>query len=255
MEELSPHHKLTLAFETHNPDWLQSIAREIFEEKEYEHGPVRIFPGDIVLDLGGNIGIFASYALGMGASMVYTVEPYPAYLQLLERNTKKFGDRVNVLPYCVTNEDKSGHLHVNFQHNTIYNGVFKERNWGMDDSPEPPVPVECIRLVSLLERYSISRVDFLKMDIEGSEYFLFRDLDADLLRERISRIAIEYHWSYSQEHLDIVQKLRSCGYEVTDIPVFEESRVGKIFAYNPELPLNSQILSALEAQQLRAVRV
>lgn len=253
-QELSYYQDLTLKFETHDSDWLKSITGEIFEQKEYEHEGVKILPGDVVLDLGGNIGIFASYALAMGASRIYTVEPYPQYLELLARNLWKFRDHVEILPYCVTNENKFGHLHVNFEKNTIYNEVFRERNWSMDDSSEPPVPVECIRLSSLLERHRIERIDFLKMDIEGSEYFIFRDLDKNLLQERVSRIAIEYHWSYGQEHLGIIEQLRNCGFDVVDLPVFDLARVGKIFASNPKLPLNLKILTDLEAQKINLVR-
>jgi len=254
MQELQKYHQLTLRFETYNSGWLDSISGEIFVEREYEHPGVKILPGDVVLDLGGNIGIFASYALGMGASRVYTVEPYPSYLELLAKNMWQFGELVQILPYCVTNENKMGHLHVNFEQNTIYDEVFKERKWSMENSPQPPVPVECIRLDSLLKRHKIERVDFLKMDIEGSEYFLFRDIEPKLLQEKISRIVIEYHWSYNSEHLEIIQKLQDCGYNVTDLPVFEKAKVGKIFASNPRLPLNAKILADLEAQKLRVLQ-
>ena len=49
---------------------------EIFVDKLYLQEGVSILPGDIVLDVGANIGVFTLFAAKQGAQ-VYAYEPVP----------------------------------------------------------------------------------------------------------------------------------------------------------------------------------
>ena len=49
---------------------------EIYTREDYFKGDCRIQPGDVVVDCGGNIGLFTSIALDMGASRVLSFEPF-----------------------------------------------------------------------------------------------------------------------------------------------------------------------------------
>jgi FkbM family methyltransferase len=61
------------------------ILDEILVDKLYFQEGVSISPGDIVLDVGANIGVFALCAAKQGAH-VYAYEPIPASFELLQRN-------------------------------------------------------------------------------------------------------------------------------------------------------------------------
>ncbi len=56
------------------------------------------------------------------------------------------------------------------------------------------VTVSCRRLSSLIEELGHNRIDVLKMDIEGAEYAVIRDLESNPgLASRIATILIEFH--------------------------------------------------------------
>ena len=61
------------------------ILDEIFVQKFYLQEGISISPGDIVLDVGANIGAFTLFAAQHGAR-VYAYEPIPATFELLQRN-------------------------------------------------------------------------------------------------------------------------------------------------------------------------
>jgi FkbM family methyltransferase len=50
------------------------------------------------------------------------------------------------------------------------------------------IEVQAITLRLVFEEHGLDRCDFLKMDVEGSEYAILRSIDANLLK-RVQRIA------------------------------------------------------------------
>jgi FkbM family methyltransferase len=67
---------------------------EIFVDKLYLQEGISILPGDIVLDVGANIGVFTLCAAQQGAR-VYAFEPVPSTFEVLQHNIHLHGfDRV-----------------------------------------------------------------------------------------------------------------------------------------------------------------
>src|SRR5258708_33533911 len=66
------------------------ILDEIVVDKPYFQEGGSISPGDIVLDVGANIGVFALCAAKQGAH-VYAYEPIPATFELLQQNIHLHG--------------------------------------------------------------------------------------------------------------------------------------------------------------------
>jgi FkbM family methyltransferase len=66
------------------------ILDEILVDKLYFQEGVSISPGDIVLDVGANIGVFALCAAKQGAN-VYAYEPIPSTFELLQLNIQLHG--------------------------------------------------------------------------------------------------------------------------------------------------------------------
>ena len=63
--------------------WARAIYHEIFNLHDYYKGgnERRINEGDIVVDLGGNMGIFNRWAYSQGASKVISFEPDRRYFK------------------------------------------------------------------------------------------------------------------------------------------------------------------------------
>jgi FkbM family methyltransferase len=65
----------------------RATLHEIFVDKLYFQEGVSILPGDIVLDVGANIGVFTLFAAKQGAQ-VYAYEPVPPTFEVLQYNTR-----------------------------------------------------------------------------------------------------------------------------------------------------------------------
>ena len=67
---------------------------EIWGYRKYDYFGYRVQPGDIVVDIGGNIGAFATYAAAVcRASRVLVFEPFPENFAMLTRNVEETGYR------------------------------------------------------------------------------------------------------------------------------------------------------------------
>ena len=81
------------------------------------------------------------------------------------------------------------------------------------------IEVEMKKISTLMKELNHTRIDLLKMDIEGSEYAVLENM----LDEKIfpKQILVEFHHRFSQiglnETKDIVQKLNNAGYKIAKI--------------------------------------
>lgn len=132
----------------------------------YTYGEHGVKPGDVVLDCGANVGIFCRKALSKGAKLVVAIEPSPENVECLRRNLEReiAEGRVILDQRGVWNQDDKLFLEVRMI-----------RNPGGDTIRDQPPPGSSGAWVSLttvdkiVSERGLSRVDFIKMDIEGAE--------------------------------------------------------------------------------------
>jgi FkbM family methyltransferase len=151
------------------------------------YGPLR--KGDVVLDCGANIGLFTRKALDAGASRVIAIEPSPEILECLRRNHARdiAAGRVTVVAEGVWDSEGK----VTFQIDEENRGAdrFTTGKPELDRSLELPVTT----IDALVARLGLDRVDFIKMDIEGSEVRALRGARATLARFRPRMAIAAYH--------------------------------------------------------------
>lgn len=125
----------------------------------YQQGPVRVRPGDVVLDIGGHLGLFTHTALNAGAALVVVFEPDPRRLACLEATfaTEIARKAVRLVPAGAWHSD--GFV------------VLGPGDVTRDDSSvsRDDVRIEARRIDTVVAELALDRVDFIKMDIEGSE--------------------------------------------------------------------------------------
>ena len=164
---------------------------EIYNREDYFRGDCRIQPGDVVVDCGGNIGIFSSLAIDMGASRVLSFEPFIDNFEI----NKKNNPTVEVFNNAVTNKSNESlellYTHTGNGGHTIVGAEF-ERDPGHYEHKN--LFIKTITLDDIIADNFLDHIDFLKIDTEGSELMILDGLSNSNL-DKIRCVAIEYHHS------------------------------------------------------------
>lgn len=184
---------------------------EVFVKQDYKN----INQGDVVLDIGSNLGYFSLYALEKGASKVFSVEPNPKTFKHLKNNVKDFEE---IIPIQYAISDKIGEI-------DFYEGEASSiaTTYAVSENVTPfkysnkNVKVKSIDPNSFMKEFSIEKIDFLKIDCEGAEFEFFETIDEEFLSKKIKYINGEVHnfaGSHSEYEKSIRSKLIRCGFEV-----------------------------------------
>lgn len=151
-------------------------ARELYVRRAYFSLPgFEIRSNDVVVDVGANVGVFTVAAATCG-SRVLAIEAQSQFIPIIEANLKQNGCREKVALECALIGSREG----------VFSRVENRHmasHWGQE-------PAE-LALDDLVNKHGLERIDFLKLDIEGSEFDLFRDGGGWL--EKVRRIAMEVH--------------------------------------------------------------
>lgn len=120
-------------------------------------------PGDIVIDCGAHVGVFTAKAFSLGAAKVIAVEPQPRHLECLRRNfpSELKDGRLVLVPKAVWSSEGTMNMNSN-AFNPAASSLVKP-----GDGEKIEVPLTTIDL--LVDELGLSRVDFIKLDIEGAE--------------------------------------------------------------------------------------
>ena len=144
--------------------WSQKL--EMLREK-YEPETARfirgiIKPGMAVIDVGAHIGYFTRILAKLVGpdGMVYAIEADPANFKLLKKNTERLA---NVRRFETAAGNKNGEIEF-----------YKGAKTGTSSSfpaefRAEKISVSSIRMDDLARAENISRVDFMKIDVEGGE--------------------------------------------------------------------------------------
>jgi FkbM family methyltransferase len=132
-------------------------------EKVYDHPLVHVQRGDVVIDCGAHIGGFTRLALQAGARLVVAIEPEPSNLLAFRRNIELElkSSRVMLIPKGVWETTGKLSLHLSNTGDS-HSVIFAQKGPGDE-------VIEVTTLDTLATELALDKVDFIKMDIEGSE--------------------------------------------------------------------------------------
>jgi FkbM family methyltransferase len=135
------------------------------QRKIYGAGEFGPHAGDIVLDCGANIGVTVREELAAGAKQVVAIEPGPENLECLRRNFAREieAGRVILYPKGVWDKDDFLTLRVDPRNSGADSFVLQHAG----ESQLERVPLTTID--KLVNELKLERVDYIKMDVEGSE--------------------------------------------------------------------------------------
>jgi FkbM family methyltransferase len=160
--------------------------------------------GDVVLDCGANVGIVSRRALARGASLVVAIEPGPEPLACLRRTFDKeiAEGRLILYPKGVWDKDDELVLTVSDDLASTANSVALNRG-------KKGPTVQLTTIDHIVGELKLTKVSFIKMDIEGAEPNALRGAAGTLaaFRPRLS-ISLEHRRTDPAQIPALIQQLR-----------------------------------------------
>lgn len=164
--------------------------------------------GNIVLDIGANIGYYTLiFAKLVGENgKVYAFEPDPTNYSLLKKNIKINGYKnVVLLQKAVSNKTGKINLYLSDDNNgdhRIYNSHDKRHS----------LKIEVVRLDDYFKDYQ-GKIDFIKMDIQGAECIAVHGMPLLLKKNKNIKLITEF-WPFAikkcgndhKKYLGLLQK-------------------------------------------------
>jgi len=204
----------------------QIINRGVFEARSTELCCQLIKPGDVVIDIGANIGYYTIIFSDLVGSKghVFAFEPTKHYGTVLSENLAlNSTENVTILDYGLSNVETSTEIDIGPSSATMHSPE------GYDDV----ISNEKIVLktfTNFVKTNSISRVDFIKIDVDGHEPYFFEGAwDALATHDPIILFEVS-HLHYLEAGVtawDFYEKLVSKGYNI-----FHENGLKKINSRN-----------------------
>ncbi len=135
-------------------------------EPEFEHLEKFLTPGGVLLDVGGNTGIYTMKAakfLASSGGKVVVIEPLPEMLAMLAHNVRANGfDNVRIRSFCLGATAGVADLWMNFHRPTSFSLVRR-------DQAATRLSTLVFPLDDVFPLEKLPRLDYVKIDVEGAE--------------------------------------------------------------------------------------
>lgn len=189
----------------------EHVGRYLYLTGEFDRSVFEVLhayalPGDVLLDIGANVGYMsACFLQNVPGSRVVAIDPQPEIVDLLRSNLEPFGGRAQVAPVALS--DRNGESA--FAIDPLNRGASR-----LVAGVAGSVTVETWTPERLVEAYGIERIDIIKMDVEGHEETVFKAMDATIAHFKPRLILFEDHTDKAAPTGTIGARLKVLGYKV-----------------------------------------
>lgn len=195
--------------------------------------PRFITADSVVLDLGANVGNFSRKMKSRYGGSYIGAEASPTIFEVLQQNG-------SLKSYNIAMHDHVGAIELNLSSDILSSSVFQATLHPVLDQ----VQVQCMDLESFARHAGASRIDLLKIDIEGAEIPMLAACSDDFLRQ-IPQITIEFHdfcgITPPHEVTRCIERMKTLGFDFIRF-----SRVG----HQDTLLVNRALVSVSKAEFL-----
>jgi len=215
------------------------VYEEVFQDEGYLQHGITLNDGDVVFDVGANIGLFSLLvAQRCPHATIYAFEPIPQVFLTLQRNAMLYGWKGKVYP-CGLAERSRQQVFTFYPHNTVISSssttageareIVRSRllqqhpadgqagaEEGIDalletclESEEHTCPLRTVS--EIMEENGVERIDLLKIDVEKGERDVLQGIkDRDWAK--IRQLVMEVH-DVGGRLAEIVSLLEARGFE------------------------------------------
>jgi len=242
---------------------LDHFYQDIFVHRTYVRHGIAIEPGDTVVDVGANIGLFTLFAGMRPGVRVLSFEPVPALARLLAANVELNGIDAQVFDHGLGATDatrpmtfypdssgmSSFHADPDEERAVLRRVFDNERRHGHADARAVAEHAEELidarlrgevvqartrRLSDVLRERAIDRIDLLKVDVQKCELEVLAGIDEPDWA-RIRQLVVEVH-DVDGRLAAITGELERRGFAITaeQDPLFAGSIMWNVYARRPE---------------------
>lgn len=191
------------------------------DEGPYEYGAVALEEGDVVFDCGANIGLFSAVA-AHNKCKVYSFEPFEEVQKYLKETSDLYPELINICPYALSNEIGDTKFYILDN----YIGVNSIIETDMNKDYEHTIKVRMTTMDDFIKTNNITKVDFIKADIEGAERLMLMGARETLKRFGPKIAICTYHLKDDPQVLENIIRDTNPNYII-------EHRWKKLYAYIP----------------------
>ncbi|AJQ95098.1 SDR family NAD(P)-dependent oxidoreductase [Gynuella sunshinyii] len=256
------------------------LYNEIFVEKTYLKKGITVERGEVVIDIGANIGMFSLFiASEFKEVQIFAFEPSPATYDVLNKNLALYIPNAVALPFGVSNQDGEAEF-VFYPLSSVWSGFHADdeqdglalrqameneltSRYTFDDNDALQTHLDALvkerlhketyqcqlrSLSSFFREYEIEKIGLIKLDAEKCEWDVLQGIE-DQDWEKIRQLVVEIHY---QDDSDIAQKIRQLlcdkGYEieVVEEELLKESGLYNLYARRPQIQHAPQPYNVLD---------
>lgn len=205
-------------------DW--SLAMYLSTGGTFERGSERFFeeqirPQDTVLDIGANLGVYTLYALRKGCK-VFSFEPMPRICSILKDNIHVNGYEVSGRSHVIEAAVSDVCGTATFYQNEGVCGQCSSLYRADTNENVEEITVQTLALDSCRDQFGA--VDFIKIDVEGAEYFAFCGMRQLLIENHNVRLIMEFAPGHMrragvepEQMLSLIQELGFTIYQINEV--------------------------------------
>ena len=184
------------------------IVKSNFVKKNYTRDFVPITKDSIVVDVGAHIGSFSIMA-AKSAYKVLAFEPEPNNYRMLKKNMElNHLENLSIFEMAVSGISGYQDIYTYQGGSSADYSLYKRGITNIKTGRIPTISVE-----DIIRREDLPRIDFLKLDCEGAEHDILRNISFETAA-KILGIAMETHSVPPGFSIDIPNRLRELGFEV-----------------------------------------
>jgi FkbM family methyltransferase len=192
--------------------------------------------GDVVYDVGANVGLYSIYA-GVRGLSVFAFEPEAKNFSLLNRNIQLNGlqDRVSGFCLALGRRTEINYIHLS---SDVVGGAINNFGAAVDYDGKPFSATHkqgamSIRLDDLWETFGMPHPHHIKIDVDGLEAQIVEGAERTLRSAGLKSVLVELN-DVLPSDMEIVQKMKSfglCCRSKFHAPMFDNTKFSNIYNY------------------------
>ena len=191
------------------PDFV--VVHEMFFRDDYGVRELHLNVSEpVIVDAGGNIGVLSLLALATYPNArILCYEPEASNLDIIRKNVRLNAAEKHITCFKEAIDNTTGMKTFYLSQAEYAHSLEKSA----DSRHAGEISVATTTIERIMQDNHIKRLDLLKLDIEGTEYSVLRNLPLELY-PRIKNIVLEIHDHPSEKKEDLVRFLAEHGYAV-----------------------------------------